>query len=133
SPPAKSTSIHTFESPEGELVGHDRAEPEVERGRSFFTRRYGAITPDGQDNSKLTVDGGGEAGRLSERPKWADRLRRGLSFDGHLLVGGIGQAARRERYLRKQRKHERELRENRVILVERIEPVTKNLPYFTWW
>ncbi|KAF8968196.1 phosphatidyl inositol kinase [Entomortierella lignicola] len=100
----------------------DKHEPvEVERGRSFF--RFGENTQQEQEQEN---DG-------TTRPKWSDRLRRGLSFDGHLLVGGIGQAARRERYLRKQRQRERELREHRVILVERIEPVTKNLPYFTWW
>ncbi|KAG0206531.1 phosphatidyl inositol kinase [Mortierella sp. NVP41] len=100
---------------------------EPERGRGFFARGYGTVSGSGS--------GSGEGG-LSERPKWADRLRRGLSFDGHLLaVGGIGlgQAARRERKLRKQRQRERELRERRVVLVERIEPVTKNLPYFSWW
>ncbi|KAF9282899.1 phosphatidyl inositol kinase [Linnemannia elongata] len=97
---------------------------EPERGRGFFARGYGAVS-----GSR------GEDG-LSERPKWADRLRRGLSFDGHLLAVegfGLGQAARRERKLRKQRQRERELRERRVVLVERIEPVTKNLPYFSWW
>ncbi|KAF9136312.1 phosphatidyl inositol kinase [Mortierella sp. 14UC] len=97
---------------------------EPERGRGLFARGYGALT-------------GRESGEgLSERPKWADRLRRGLSFDGHLLAVdgfGLGQAARRERKLRKQRQRERELRERRVVLVERIEPVTKNLPYFSWW
>ncbi|KAG0074253.1 phosphatidyl inositol kinase [Podila epicladia] len=94
---------------------------EERRGRpGFFNRGYGSIQHKDDE-------------RLSERPKWADRLRRGLSFDGHLLVGGIGQAARRERKLRKQKQRERELRERRVILVERIEPVTKNLPYFKWW
>ncbi|KAG0362456.1 phosphatidyl inositol kinase [Podila minutissima] len=99
----------------------DEDEGEERRGRpGFFNRGYGSIRQK-------------DDGRLSERPKWADRLRRGLSFDGHLLVGGIGQTARRERKLRKQKQRERELRERRVILVERIEPVTKNLPYFKWW
>ncbi|KAF9903267.1 phosphatidyl inositol kinase [Linnemannia zychae] len=97
---------------------------EPERGRGLFARGYGALT-------------GRESGEeLNERPKWADRLRRGLSFDGHLLAVdgfGLGQAARRERKLRKQRQRERELRERRVVLIERIEPVTKNLPYFSWW
>ncbi|KAG0338755.1 phosphatidyl inositol kinase [Podila horticola] len=98
----------------------EEEEGEERRGRpGFFSRGYGIQQKDDE--------------RLSERPKWADRLRRGLSFDGHLLVGGIGQAARRERKLRKQKQRERELRERRVILVERIEPVTKNLPYFKWW
>ncbi|KAF9300112.1 hypothetical protein BGZ91_009880, partial [Linnemannia elongata] len=70
---------------------------EPERGRGFFARGYGAVS-----GSR------GEDG-LSERPKWADRLRRGLSFDGHLLAVegfGLGQAARRERKLRKQRQRE---------------------------
>ncbi|KAF9345811.1 phosphatidyl inositol kinase [Mortierella sp. AD094] len=133
SPPSKSSSsggINPFDSPEDNKVV-DREPEVVERGRSFFARGYGVNrSSDHQDDMAA---GNGEGGRLSERPKWADRLRRGLSFDGHLLVGGIGQAARRERYLRKQKQRERELRENRVILVERIEPVTKNLPYFTWW
>ncbi|KAF9917725.1 phosphatidyl inositol kinase [Linnemannia zychae] len=93
---------------------------EPERGRGFFARGYGAISGSGE-------------GELGDRPKWADRLRRGLSFDGHLEGFGLGKAARRERKLRKQRQRERELRERRVILVERIEPVTKNLPYFSWW
>ncbi|KAF9148247.1 phosphatidyl inositol kinase [Linnemannia schmuckeri] len=98
---------------------------EPERGRGFFARGYGAVS-----GSRSGENG------ISERPKWADRLRRGLSFDGHLLAVegfGLGQAARRERKLRKQRQRERELRERRVVLVERIEPVTKNLPYFSWW
>ncbi|KAG0298407.1 phosphatidyl inositol kinase [Dissophora globulifera] len=102
----------------------------VERGRGFFARGYGAISMSGRGD----IEGGaGRPGELNERPKWADRLRRGLSLDAGLLVGGISQAARRERKLRKQRQRERELREKRVVLVERIEPVTKNLPYFTWW
>jgi hypothetical protein len=98
---------------------------EPERGRGIFARGYGAVS------GSRSGEGG-----LSERPKWADRLRRGLSFDGHLLAVegfGLGQAARRERKLRKLRQRERELRERRVVLVERIEPVTKNLPYFSWW
>jgi len=105
-------------------------EAELERGRSrvagFFSDGYGAFG--GQKDGRE-----GENGRLGERPKWADRLRRGLSFDGHLLTVGIGESARRERKLRKQKQRERELRERRVVLVERIEPVTKNLPYFKWW
>ncbi|KFH69085.1 hypothetical protein MVEG_05887 [Podila verticillata NRRL 6337] len=100
------------------LNGEEEEEGEERRGRpGFFSRGYSFQKDD----------------ERSERPKWADRLRRGLSFDGNLLVGGIGQAARRERKLRKQKQRERELRERRVILVERIEPVTKNLPYFKWW
>ncbi|KAF9433498.1 phosphatidyl inositol kinase [Entomortierella beljakovae] len=139
SPPSKSARNHPFDPPEDKIANRIREEADLERGRSFFSRGYGAVPSsplrDSQDKSNETAGGGGgdDTGRLSERPKWADRLRRGLSFDGHLLVGGIGQAARRERYLRKQKQRERELRENRVVLVERIEPVTTNLPYFTWW
>ncbi|CAO3566180.1 unnamed protein product [Mortierella alpina] len=126
---AAASDKNPFSSPED---SQSRAveEPEPERGRSrgFFARGYDAVSTKDGDSP--------DDGRMSERPKWADRLRRGLSFDGHLLaVGGIGigQQARRERKLRKQRQRERELREQRVVLVERIEPVTKNLPYFTWW
>ncbi|KAG0196141.1 phosphatidyl inositol kinase, partial [Mortierella sp. GBA30] len=101
-------------------------EPERGRSRGIFAQGYGAISV----KDLNSVSGSPDDNRLSERPKWADRLRRGLSFDGHLLaVGGI---ARRERKLRKQRQRERELREQRVVLVERIEAVTKNLPYFKW-
>ncbi|KAF9964133.1 phosphatidyl inositol kinase [Mortierella alpina] len=126
---AAASSKNPFSSPE-DSRGLSVEEPEPERGRSrgFFGRGYGAVSTKDGDSP--------DDGRMSERPKWADRLRRGLSFDGHLLaVGGIGigQLARRERKLRKQRQRERELREQRVVLVERIEPVTKNLPYFTWW
>ncbi|KAI1319174.1 phosphatidyl inositol kinase, partial [Mortierella claussenii] len=110
---------------------------EVERGREFFARGNGVISPlsslSKSHGERRSAFDAGERERLSERPKWADRLRRGLSFDGHLLaVGGIGGAARSERKLRKQRQRERELREQRVVLIERIEPVTKNLPYFKW-
>ncbi|KAF9981612.1 phosphatidyl inositol kinase [Mortierella antarctica] len=126
---ATATSKNPFSSPEdSQRLSVEEPEPERGRSRGFFARGYGAVS---------SKDGGApDDDRMSERPKWADRLRRGLSFDGHLLaVGGIGigQLARRERKLRKQRQRERELREQRVVLVERIEPVTKNLPYFTWW
>ena len=126
---AAAASKNPFSSPEDpQSLSIEEPEPERGRSRGFFARGYGAVS------SK--DDGSPDDDRMSERPKWADRLRRGLSFDGHLLaVGGIGigQLARRERKLRKQRQRERELREQRVVLVERIEPVTKNLPYFTWW
>ncbi|KAF9574246.1 phosphatidyl inositol kinase [Mortierella alpina] len=126
---AAASSKNPFSSPDDtQRLCVEEPEPERGRSRGFFARGYGAIS---------SKDGGSpDDNRMSERPKWADRLRRGLSFDGHLLaVGGIGigQLARRERKLRKQRQRERELREQRVVLVERIEPVTKNLPYFTWW
>ncbi|KAG0027062.1 phosphatidyl inositol kinase [Podila clonocystis] len=112
--------LRVFDASGPTSQGEEEDEGEERRGRpGFFSRGYGSIQQKDE--------------RLSERPKWADRLRRGLSFDGNLLVGGIGQAARRERKLRKQKQRERELRERRVILVERIEPVTKNLPYFKWW
>ncbi|KAF9348613.1 phosphatidyl inositol kinase [Mortierella sp. NVP85] len=99
-------------------VGEDLCESpddqEPERGRSSFARGYGSIA---------SFREGSPEERLSERPKWADRLRRGLSFDGHL----IGQS-RNERK-RKQRQRERE----RVVIIEQVELVTKNLPYFKWW
>ncbi|KAF9980807.1 phosphatidyl inositol kinase [Modicella reniformis] len=106
-----------------------------ERGRSPNVRGYGSISTSGRSGGGGGEGGGGsgEEGseeRLSERPKWADRLRRGLSFDGHLL--GSSSLTRKERKLRKQRQREREQRERRVVFVERIE-VTKNLPYFKWW
>ncbi|GJJ74487.1 phosphatidylinositol 4-kinase type 2 [Entomortierella parvispora] len=128
SPEDNRASAVSAQAAEGQEADQE-AEPERGRGRSrmaeFFSAGYGAIG--GQK------DGQGEDGRLGERPRWADRLRRGLSFDGHLLTVGIGESARRERKLRKQKQRERELRERRVVLVERIEPVTKNLPYFKWW
>ncbi|KAF8925426.1 phosphatidylinositol 3 and 4-kinase-domain-containing protein [Dissophora ornata] len=132
-PSQKGDPQNPFESPEDHVAdgghvdkGNRALESEPERGRTFFSHGYGAISP--------SKDGGGGdddgTGRASERPRWSERFRRGLSFDGHLLTVGT---ARRERQLRKQRQRDRELREKRVVLVERIEPVTKNLPYFKWW
>ncbi|KAF9970925.1 phosphatidyl inositol kinase [Actinomortierella ambigua] len=64
----------------------------------------------------------------SARRRWADRLRRGLSFDGQLLRGGLAGLDS------KRKKGKREvIKERRVIRVERIEAVTTNKPYFTWW
>ncbi|KAI8359564.1 phosphatidylinositol 3 and 4-kinase-domain-containing protein [Mortierella sp. GBAus27b] len=102
--------------------------PVPERGRSLLARGYGSITSfrggrggrGGGDNSSSE-----ERERLSERPKWADRLRRGLSFDGHLL----GQSGSRGGERKRKQRRERE----RVVIIEQVELVTKNLPYFKWW
>ncbi|KAK3805841.1 MAG: phosphatidylinositol 3 and 4-kinase-domain-containing protein [Benniella sp.] len=96
----------------GEDLCESPDDQEPERGRSSFARGIASFREEGSPEE-----------RLSERPKWADRLRRGLSFDGHL----IGQS-RNERK-RKQRQRERE----RVVIIEQVELVTKNLPYFKWW
>ncbi|KAG0250929.1 phosphatidyl inositol kinase [Actinomortierella ambigua] len=86
-----------------------------------------ATSPSGVDES---VHSGK---RVSEefanaRRRWADRLRRGLSFDGQLLRGGLAGLNG------KKKKGKREvIKERRVIRMERIEAVTTNKPYFTWW
>ncbi|KAF9178817.1 phosphatidyl inositol kinase [Haplosporangium sp. Z 767] len=122
---------HIVDIPPNPAVEED--EPERGRSRGFFARGYGAISSFKDQhslNQALSSSTSPDSNHGGGRPKWSDRLRRGLSFDGHLLaVGGIGQAAKRERKLRKQRQRERE---QCVVLVERIEPA-KNLPFFEWW
>ncbi|KAG0231723.1 phosphatidyl inositol kinase [Actinomortierella wolfii] len=107
---------------------HELQEPEYQQQQRSREIGFGSTSTE----TSPSVESGKKVNEesLSVRRRWADRLRRGLSFDGQLLRGGLAGLDSKKN----SKKGRREvIKERRVIRVERIEAVTTNKPYFTWW